>query len=82
MAITYNTLNVDERYSSILEPNLYFNPVMVPGVTFTDKHQIGPAGQIYVHKLTTAAVTPGTPGRECSNTVELRTASQIAVFEK
>ena len=33
MAITYNTLNVDERYSSILEPNLYFNPVMVPGLS-------------------------------------------------
>ena len=37
MAIQYNTLNVDERYSAILEPNLYYNPVMVPGVTFTDK---------------------------------------------
>lgn len=69
MAIQYNTLNVDERYSAILEPNLYFNPVMVPGVTFTDKYQTGPAGQIYVHKLNTAAVTPGTPGRDFTDTV-------------
>ncbi len=64
MAIQYNSLNVDERYSSILEPNLYYNPVLVPGVTCTDKYEIGPAGQIYVHKLTTSAVTPGTPGRD------------------
>ena len=69
MAIQYNTLNVDERYAAILEPNLYFNPVMVPGVTFTDKYQTGPAGQIYVHKLNTAAVTPGTPGRDFTDTV-------------
>ena len=69
MSIQYNTLNVDERYSAILEPNLYFNPVMVPGVTFTDKYQTGPAGQIYVHKLNTAAVAPGTPGRDFTDTV-------------
>lgn len=69
MAIQYNTLNVDERYAAILEPNLYFNPVMVPGVTFTDKYQTGPAGQIYVHKLNTAAVTPGAPGRDFTDTV-------------
>ena len=64
MAIKYDQLNVDEKYASILEPNLYFNPVMVPGVTFTDKYQIGPAGQIFVHKISTSAVEPGTPGRD------------------
>lgn len=77
MAIQYNTLNVDERYSAILEPNLYFNPVMVPGVTFTDKYQTGPAGQIYVHKLTTSAVTPGTPGRDFTDTVAADTLIPI-----
>ena len=64
MAIQYNNLNVDEKYSSILEPNLYYNAVMVPGVTFTDKYEIGPAGQIFVHKLSTSAATPGRPGRD------------------
>lgn len=64
MAVLYNTQNVDEKYSSILEPNLYYNSVMVPGVTFTDKYETGPAGQIYVHKLNTAAVEPGKPGRD------------------
>lgn len=64
MSILYNQQNVDEKYSSILEPNLYYNEVMVPGVTFTDKYEMGPAGQIYVHKLSTSAVEPGKPGRD------------------
>lgn len=64
MAIKYDQLNVDEKYASILEPNLYYNPVMVPGVTFTDKYQTGPAGQIFVHKVSTSAVEAGTPGRD------------------
>lgn len=68
MSIKYGTLNVDERYSSILEPNLYYNPVLVPGVTCTDKYELGPAGQIYVHKLTTSSVVPGTPGRDFTDT--------------
>ena len=68
MAIKYNQLNVDEKYSGILEPNLYYNPVLVPGVTCTDKYETGPAGQIYVHKITTSAVEPGTPGRDFTDT--------------
>lgn len=68
MGIKYNSLNVDERYSSILEPNLYYNEVMVPGVTFTDKYQTGPAGQIYVHMITTSAVESGKPGRDFTDT--------------
>ena len=50
MSVTYNGLHVDERYSAILEPNLYFNPILVPGVTCTDKYETGPAGQIFVHQ--------------------------------
>lgn len=68
MAVKYGSLNVDEKYSSILEPNLYYNAVMVPGVTCTDKYETGPAGQIYVHKITTAAVEAGTPGRDFTDT--------------
>lgn len=64
MAIKYGSLNVDEKYSGILEPNLYYDSIFVPGVTYTDKYQTGPAGGIYVHKLDTAAVTVGTPGRD------------------
>ena len=69
MSIQYNTLNVDERYSAILEPNLYYNPILVPGVTCTDKYEVGPAGQIYVHKLSTSAVAAGTPGRDFTDEV-------------
>ena len=64
MGIKYGDLNVDEKYSGILEPNLYFDSILVPGVTYTDKYQTGPAGGIYVHKLDTTAVTVGAPGRD------------------
>ena len=67
MGIKYGNLNVDEKYSKILEPNLYFDSILVPGVTYTDKYQTGPAGGIYVHKLNTTAVTVGTPGRDFSD---------------
>lgn len=63
--IKYGTQHVDERYSSIFEPNLFTNAWLIPGQTYTDKHMQGPAGGLYVHKLTNvAAATPGTPGRD------------------
>lgn len=64
MAVIYGTLNVDEKYSGILEPNLFYESVFVPGVTFTDQYEEGPAGGLYVHKLSTSAAEPGKPGRD------------------
>lgn len=64
MAILYGEQNVDERYSSILEPNLYTDEVLIPGVTFTNKYEVGAAGAIYAHKITTDAVAVGVPGRD------------------
>lgn len=64
MAVLYNDLHVDEQYSSILEANLYYNPVFVPGITFTDKYQKGPGGAIFVHKPETNSVDVGKPGRD------------------
>jgi len=65
MAILYGSLNVDERYSPTIEPNLYSDTVLIPGVTYTDKYEIGPAGAIYVHKLGKGnAVEVGKPGRD------------------
>lgn len=64
MSIKYGDLYVDEKYSSILEPNLFYNTPFVPGTSYTDKYETGPAGQIYVHKLATSAVEPGAPGRD------------------
>lgn len=67
MSVMYNSQYVDEKYSPILEPNLYYGSVFVPDVTFTDKYQTGPAGGIYIHKLTTTACEVGKPGRDFSN---------------
>lgn len=67
MGIKYGSLNVDEKYSSILEPNLFADSFLSPGVTYTDQYEEGAAGGIYVHKLSTTAVEPGTPGRDFSD---------------
>lgn len=65
MAILYGNQHVDEKYSSTIEPNLYSDTVLIPGVTYTDKYEIGPAGAIYVHKLGKGnAVEVGKPGRD------------------
>lgn len=79
MSVTYNGLHVDERYSAILEPNLYFNPILVPGVTCTDKYETGPAGQIFVHQLNTSAVEAGTPGRDFTDEVAADTLIPIQI---
>ena len=71
MAVLYNTQNVDEKYSAIIEPNLYYKSVLIPGVTFTDKYE-QQAGGIYVHKIgggKNTGVVPGTPGRDFSDEV-------------
>ena len=71
MAVLYNTQNVDEKYLSIIEPNLYYKSVLIPGLTFTDKYETQ-AGGIYVHRLgggKTSGVVPGTPGRDFSDEV-------------
>ncbi len=64
MAIMYNAQHVDETYADKLEANLYYGSVLVPGVTCTDDYTKGPAGGIYVHKLSTTAATPVTPGTD------------------
>lgn len=79
MSVSYGNVHVDERYSSIFEPNLYYNSVFAPGKTFTDKYEIGPAGGIYVHKLDTAAVTVGTPGRDFSDVTASDSLIQIVL---
>ena len=79
MSVSYGNVHVDERYSSIFEPNLYYNSVFAPGKTFTDKYEIGPAGGIYVHKLDTSAVTVGTPGRDFSDVTASDSLIQIVL---
>lgn len=61
---------VDDKYSALLEPNLWYNNIFQPGVTFTDKYQTGPAGQIFVHKPGTEAITSTVPGADFSDDIE------------
>lgn len=79
MGIIYGTINVDEKYSSILEPNLFNESVFVPGITYTDQYEEGPAGQILVHKLSTTAVEPGKPGRDFVDEAGSDTLIPIAI---
>lgn len=79
MSVIYNTQYVDEKYSAIIEPNLYYKSVLVPGVTFTDKYE-EMAGGIFVHKLgggKATGVVPGTPGRDFTDSVEADSLIQI-----
>jgi len=60
---------VDDKFSPLVEPNLFAGNVFKPGETFTDKYQIGPAGQIFVHKPGTGKVTATVPGADFTETV-------------
>lgn len=64
MAVKYGNQYVDEKYASIVEPNLYADTILIPGVTYTDKYEEGPAGQIMVHKLSSNAVVTKAPGSD------------------
>jgi hypothetical protein len=59
---------VDDRFSALVEPNLFDTNVFQPGVTFTDKYTLGAAGQIFIHKLGKVSVTVGEPGQDFSDT--------------
>lgn len=60
---------VDDKYSPLVEPNLFAGNVFQPGLSFTDKYQIGPAGQIMVHKPGISTITATHPGADFSETV-------------
>jgi hypothetical protein len=79
MSVIYNTQYVDEKYSAIIEPNLYFDSVLIPGVTYDDRYE-EQAGGIFIHKLGTAGIiAPTTPGSDFSSVVVADTLIQ-AVF--
>jgi len=48
----YGGYYVDEKYSALVEPNLYYDAIFQPGLTYTDKHQ-GDAnsGLVKIYKL-------------------------------
>jgi hypothetical protein len=61
--------NTDDKYSSLVEPNLWYNNIWQPGLTFTAKYQLGPAGQIMVHKPGIATITATAPGADFSDAI-------------
>jgi hypothetical protein len=65
----YGSFNVDERYSKILEPNLYGDAIMQPGQTFNNQYQgDAAAGLVKIYKTTRdSAVDPTTPAGDFSN---------------
>ncbi len=64
MTIMYGNQHVDERYSRLIEPNLFTDTPLIPGVTYSDKYTIGPAGGIYVHKLNNSTGRRTKPGND------------------
>ena len=79
MGILYGNQNVDERYSAIVEPNLYTDDVLIPNVTFTAKYSLGPAGQIFVHQIDKKTCAVGAPGRDFSDVAADDTLIPIAL---
>lgn len=69
MATTYGSVNVDERYAKILEPNLYGDAIMQPGKTYNNQYQgEAKAGLVRIYKTTRdSAVSPTTPAGDFSN---------------
>ena len=59
----------DDKYSPLVEPNLFANNIFQPGVTFTDRYQLGAAGQIFVHKPGIATVSSTAPGADFSDSI-------------
>lgn len=68
MALQYGNKFVDDKYSALIEPNLYDYRVFQPGISFTDKYTIGPAGQIFVHKIGKKTITAVSPGSDFTTT--------------
>lgn len=71
--------NTDDKYSSLVEPNLWYNNIFQPGITFTAKYQLGSAGQILVHKPGVADITPTAPGADFSDSIVQDTLITIAL---
>jgi len=71
--------SVDDKFSALVEPNLWFNNIFQDGITFTSKYQLGPAGQILVHKPGVGTITPTVPGADFSDAIVKDTLITIAL---
>ena len=71
--------SVDDKFSALVEPNLWYNNIFQDGITFTSKYQLGPAGQILVHKPGVGTITPTVPGADFSDAIVQDTLVTIAL---
>ena len=55
-------INGDERYSAIVEPNLYSNAIFQPGITYTDKYEVADAFAAKVAKVGVGAYADPSTG--------------------
>ena len=62
--LQYGSFYLPSRYSNLLLPNFFYNSFLQPGITYTDRYQMGTAGQIFVPKLKPSEVKLTVP---CSN---------------
>lgn len=68
--MNYGAMNVNENYSKIVEPNLYFDAIFQPGRTYNDQFQ-GDAnsGLVKVYRLSSDGVQdPQTPASDFNHT--------------
>ena len=65
----YGGYNVTEKYSNIVEPNLYYDSIFQPGMTYTDKFQGDAAsGLVKIFKVGADGVQdPKTPAADFSH---------------
>jgi len=79
MSLTINSQYVDEKYLPIVEPNLYYDSVLVPGMTYTDK-VVTQAGGYFFHKLgSNAIVDPQVVGGSFSGATTADTLIQVVI---
>ena len=71
--------NTDDKYSALVEPNLWYNNIFQPGITFTPKYTLGNAGQILVHKPGVGTITPTAPGADFSDAIVQDTLITISL---
>lgn len=64
MAIKYGDLYVDEKYKSIILPNLFYKTFLVPGATYQDVTADNNGGWFWHKLVSSGAVEPGVPGRD------------------
>lgn len=62
--LQYGEFYLPSRYSNLLLPNFFYNSFLQPGITYTDRYQMGTAGQIFVPRLKPSEVKLTEP---CSN---------------